>query len=49
MAKVAVFPGSFDPLTRGHESIILRALPLFDRIIVAVGENTGKKSDIFQL
>ena len=44
MEKIAVFPGSFDPLTRGHESIILRSLPLFDKIIVAVGENSGKKS-----
>lgn len=44
MEKIAVFPGSFDPLTRGHESIILRALPVFDKIIVALGDNTGKKS-----
>ena len=43
MERIAVFPGSFDPLTRGHESIIRRALPLFDKIIVAIGENTGKK------
>lgn len=42
MNKIAVFPGSFDPITRGHESVILRALPLFDTIIVAVGENSGK-------
>ncbi len=44
MERVAVFPGSFDPVTRGHESVIRRALPLFDRIIIAVGENTEKKS-----
>lgn len=44
MEKIAVFPGSFDPVTRGHESILLRAVPLFDRIIVAVGDNPGKKS-----
>lgn len=44
MDKIAVFPGSFDPLTRGHESIILRALPVFDKIIVAVGENSSKQS-----
>ena len=42
MIKVAVFPGSFDPTTKGHESVILRALPLFDTIIVAVGYNSGK-------
>jgi len=44
MNKIAVFPGSFDPITRGHESIIIRALPVFDEIIVALGENTEKKS-----
>lgn len=43
MTKRAVFPGSFDPITRGHENIILRALPLFDEIIVAVGLNIEKK------
>lgn len=40
--KIAVFPGSFDPITRGHESILRRALPLFDKIIVAVGINSDK-------
>ena len=40
--KIAVFAGSFDPITRGHESIIRRALPLFDRIIVAIGTNADK-------
>lgn len=43
MQRIAVFPGSFDPVTRGHESVVLRAMPLFDRIIIAVGENAGKK------
>jgi pantetheine-phosphate adenylyltransferase len=43
MIKRAVFPGSFDPITRGHENIIRRALPLFDEIIVAVGLNIEKK------
>ena len=42
MEKVAVFPGSFDPITRGHESIVLRALPLFEKIIIAIGENSDK-------
>lgn len=41
--KRAVFPGSFDPFTLGHEDIIRRALPLFDEIVVAVGVNTDKK------
>lgn len=44
MEKIALFPGSFDPITKGHESIILRALPLFDKIIVAIGVNTEKQS-----
>ncbi len=44
MKKIAVFPGSFDPITKGHESIVLRALPIFDGIVVAVGVNTEKQS-----
>ena len=44
MKKIAVFPGSFDPITRGHENIIKRALPLFDQIIIAIGENQDKKN-----
>ena len=43
MKRIAVFPGSFDPVTRGHEDIILRALPLFDHIYVAIGNNAEKK------
>ncbi len=41
--KIAVFPGSFDPITLGHHDIVSRALPLFDKIIVAVGKNATKK------
>jgi len=41
--KRALFPGSFDPITNGHEDIILRALPLFDEIIIGVGINSEKK------
>lgn len=41
--RIAVFPGSFDPLTKGHEEIIRKALPLFDKIYVAIGENANKK------
>jgi len=40
--RIAVFPGSFDPFTKGHESIINRFTPLFDQIIIAVGINTTK-------
>lgn len=43
MSKIAIFPGSFDPITKGHEMIIKRALPLFDKIIIAVGFNSEKK------
>jgi pantetheine-phosphate adenylyltransferase len=43
MKKIAVFPGSFDPITLGHESVVKRALPLFDEIIVAIGNNSQKK------
>jgi pantetheine-phosphate adenylyltransferase len=41
--KIAVFPGSFDPITVGHVDLVKRALPLFDKIIVAVGVNSIKK------
>lgn len=44
MKKIAVFPGSFDPFTIGHEGIVRRALLLFDEIIIAVGANALKKS-----
>lgn len=44
MDRIAVFPGSFDPITRGHESIVLRALPLFSKVIIAIGENAEKRS-----
>ena len=44
MRKVAVFPGSFDPFTIGHEGIVRRALVMFDEIIIAVGANALKKS-----
>ena len=40
--KIAVFPGSFDPFTLGHHSVVVRALPLFDEIVVAIGKNTLK-------
>ena len=42
--RVALFPGSFDPFTRGHESIVRRALPLFDKFIIAIGVNADKHS-----
>jgi pantetheine-phosphate adenylyltransferase len=42
MRKIAVFPGSFDPITLGHVDIAQRAVPLFDRLYIAVGQNTTK-------
>ncbi len=44
MKRIAVFPGSFDPFTIGHEGIVIRGLSLFDEIIIAVGANALKKS-----
>lgn len=41
--KIAVFPGSFDPITLGHLDIIERAVPLFDKLIIAIGQNSQKK------
>lgn len=44
MSKIAVFPGSFDPFTIGHESIVNRAMELFDKIVIAIGHNENKKA-----
>ncbi len=41
--RIAVFPGSFDPITLGHFDIVERASPLFDKIIIAIGQNSQKK------
>ena len=43
MENLALFPGSFDPFTKGHESIIRRAFPLFDKILIAIGQNIDKQ------
>ncbi len=42
-AKVAVYPGTFDPLTRGHEDLVRRAAKLFQRVVVGIAESRGKK------
>jgi len=44
MKRIAVFPGSFDPITRGHQDVVERASGLFDEIIVAIGHNTTKQT-----
>ncbi len=43
MKRIAVYPGTFDPVTKGHQDMVLRALPLFDEIIVAIGYNSQKQ------
>lgn len=43
MEKVALFAGTFDPFTKGHHALIKRALPLFDKIIIAIGNNSEKQ------
>lgn len=47
--KVALFPGSFDPFTKGHEDIVLRGLQLFDEIIIAIGYNSQKSNRYFNI
>jgi len=42
--RIAIFPGSFDPITTGHEDILKRSLPLFDEIIIAIGQNAHKQN-----
>lgn len=44
MKRIAIFPGSFDPITKGHENILQRALPLFDEIIISIGKNSSKQN-----
>lgn len=47
--KTAIFPGSFDPFTKGHFDIVQRSLDLFDRVIIAIGHNTTKNTRYFEL
>lgn len=47
--KIALFPGSFDPFTRGHEDIVLRGLEIFDEIVIAIGYNSQKSSRYFPI
>lgn len=41
--RVAIFPGSFDPFTRGHEAVVAEALRLFDKVVIAIGHNPAKR------
>lgn len=43
MKRIALFPGSFDPFTKGHEDIVLRGLNLFDEVVIGIGNNATKK------
>jgi pantetheine-phosphate adenylyltransferase len=47
--RVALFPGSFDPFTKGHEDIVLRGLGVFDEIVIAIGYNSQKSSRYFPI
>ena len=49
MSKVALFPGSFDPFTKGHEDIVLRSLQLFDKVVISIGYNSDKKKRHFDI
>ena len=44
MSKKIIYPGTFDPITHGHKDIIVRALSIFDEIVVAIGNNTSKQT-----
>ena len=44
MTRIALFAGSFDPFTRGHEVVVEEALKLFDKVVIGVGENVSKRS-----
>ena len=43
MERIAIFPGSFDPFTRGHAALVDEALNLFDKVIIGIGNNTAKQ------
>ncbi|MFK7951530.1 MAG: pantetheine-phosphate adenylyltransferase [Ekhidna sp.] len=47
--KKAIFPGSFDPFTKGHYDIVKRSLDLFDKVIIAIGHNNQKNKRYFEL
>ncbi len=47
--KIALFPGSFDPFTKGHFDVVMRSLNLFDQVIIAIGHNSKKNKRYFEL
>lgn len=49
MKQVAIFPGTFDPFTKGHSDIVSRALNLFDELVIAIGDNPAKNNRYFDV
>ena len=49
MKRIAIFPGSFDPFTKGHQDIVLRGLKVFDELIVGIGYNSQKQKRYFSI
>ena len=49
MKKTAIFPGSFDPFTKGHHDIVIRSLKLFDEVIIGIGYNSTKQNRYFDI
>lgn len=49
MKKIAIFPGSFDPYTKGHHDIVIRSLDIFDQVIIGIGYNSAKKNRYFDI
>ena len=49
MKKVAIFPGSFDPFTKGHEDIVMRGLKMFDEVVIGIGYNSQKHNRYFDI
>lgn len=49
MSRVAIFPGTFDPFTKGHADIVDRTLDLFDKVIIALGDNPAKSNRYFDV
>lgn len=47
--RIAIFPGSFDPFTKGHHDIVMRGLKIFDEIIIAIGYNSKKHNRYFEI
>ena len=48
MERIGIFPGSFDPFTKGHEDVVRRSLKLFDKVVIAIGYNSQKHTRYFE-